>query len=413
MSSRASAAAPRLTLALSDQSFASASDSGSRTATAGTAWGYPLVAQLIALDPAPAIQPAAISTSSTATAVPTAAPTAGPTPTGVFFVNASHYQRGVVLTGPEFNAGQLPGVENASWWYPVPSELDYYGSKGLNLVRLPVLWERLQPSLFSPIGPTQLSRMDTFIAAAKSRGIQVMIVPFGSAQYRGNLIGSSQVPIAAFADLWTKLASHYTGQTNVSYDLMNEPAYNGSDIRFGGTLTWQPAAQAAVDAIRKVDKAHTIHVEGNGYAQAQDWAFWNGNPTFSVTDPMNNFRYDAHAYFDRPATGQYLNSYDADGAYPTIGVDRLQPFLSFLKTANAPGFVGEYGVPGNDPRWLTVLDNFMTAMDQNGLGGAYWDGGPWQTQAADPLSIEPSPAPATVSSSDRPQMAVLLKHPAR
>jgi len=34
--------------------------------------------------------------------------------------------------------------------------------------------------------------------------------------------------------------------------------------------------------------------------------------------------------------------------------------------------IGEYGIPDNDPRWLTVLDNFFAALDTAGMDGAYW-----------------------------------------
>jgi len=39
------------------------------------------------------------------------------------------------------------------------------------------------------------------------------------------------------------------------------------------------------------------------------------------------------------------------------------------------GFIGEYGVPDSDPRWLTVLDTFLAYLDANGVGGTYWAGG--------------------------------------
>ena len=41
---------------------------------------------------------------------------------------------------------------------------------------------------------------------------------------------------------------------------------------------------------------------------------------------------------------------------------RIQPFVEWLEAHNAKGFIGEYGVPNNDPRWLTVLDNFLAEM---------------------------------------------------
>ncbi len=88
-----------------------------------------------------------------------------------------------------------------------------------------------------------------------------------------------------------------------------------------------------------------------------------------------------------------------------IGADRLKPFVDWLKANNARGFIGEYGVPDTDARWLTVLDNFLTAMDTAGLGGTYWAGGPWWGNYQ--LGVEPR------SGQDRPQMAILTRHLSR
>src|SRR6185436_10497751 len=85
--------------------------------------------------------------------------------------------------------------------------------------------------------------------------------------------------------------------------------------------------------------------------------------------------YEAHQYFDQWSTGTYPNSYTADGAYADIGVDRLQPFIDWLKAHNATGFIGEFGVPVDDPQWLEVYDRFLSAMQAAGLSGTVWGGG--------------------------------------
>jgi endoglucanase len=112
--------------------------------------------------------------------------------------------------------------------------------------------------------------------------------------------------------------------------------------------------------------------------------------------------YEAHQYFDRDGSGKYDEAYEASGAYATIGVDRIQPFLNWLKANNVRGIVTEYGVPGNDPRWQVVLDNFLAKLDEAGVGGTYWAGGAWWGDY--PLSCEP------VGGQDAPVMAVLLRH---
>jgi hypothetical protein len=56
-----------------------------------------------------------------------------------------------------------------------------------------------------------------------------------------------------------------------------------------------------------------------------------------------------------------------------IGADRLQPFLTWLIQNRAKGFVGELGIPGNDPRWLPVLDNFLTCVARLWVVGSLFE----------------------------------------
>ncbi len=87
------------------------------------------------------------------------------------------------------------------------------------------------------------------------------------------------------------------------------------------------------------------------------------------------------------------------------GADRLKPFLDWLTLHNARGFLGEYGVPDNDPHWLVVLDNFLDTLDAAGIGGTCWATGPWWGDYA--LSVEPR------SGQDRPQMPIFVQHLSR
>ncbi len=337
--------------------------------------------------PRPSAIPSTPASPSPAPSVtPSPAPSATPTPTTTFL-------RGVDLAGAEFGSNTLPGTVDQNYTYPTASELDYYRSKGLNLIRLPFRWERLQRELYAPLDANDLGRIDTFVAAARARNMYVILDPHNYARYHGQLIGTSAVPNAAFADFWGRVAAHYQGETAIwAYGLMNEPHDTGG--------LWPAAAQAGVDGIRAYDPTHTILVPGDGWSGAAHWA--DANTDLAVNDPAANLIYEAHQYFDSDGSGTYRQAYDQDGAYPSIGADRLKPFTDWLIARNARGFIGEFGVPDNDPRWLVVLDQFLTAMDNAGLSGTYWAGGPWWGN--DPLAIEPR------SGQDRPQLPILVKH---
>ena len=64
--------------------------------------------------------------------------------------------------------------------------------------------------------------------------------------------------------------------------------------------------------------------------------------------------------------------------------------------------IGECGVPGDDPRWMTMLDGALAYLRDNNVSFTYWAAGPWW--GTYPLSIEPN---GTV---DKPQMAILEKY---
>src|ERR1700737_7914 len=72
---------------------------------------------------------------------------------------------GVNLSGAEWG-NRYPGTFGTDYTYPTASELDYYKSKGLTLIRLPFLWERMQPNLNSPLDGTQVGYMTAFLNAA-------------------------------------------------------------------------------------------------------------------------------------------------------------------------------------------------------------------------------------------------------
>ena len=97
-------------------------------------------------------------------------------------------------------------------------------------------------------------------------------------------------------------------------------------------------------------------------------------------------------------------SYDQAGGSPEMGVGDIQPFLQWLSQTGNRGFIGEFGVPDNDPRWLTVLSNFLDALQANGISGTYWN---YRTTGTWYNSIEINPL---VPGQDRAQMATLTEH---
>ena len=276
---------------------------------------------------------------------------------------------GINLSGAEFGFG-VGDVYGRHYHYPMFNEIKYYADRGVELMRLPFGWERMQPTLGGALDPTELGHMKRFLADAHALGVKVIVDLHNFGRYDGQTIGSRGVSNAQFADFWKKLASAIEGSPAVvGYGIMNEPNH------MGGAGIWKAAAQAAVDAIRSVDGTEAIYASGDWWGGAWSWQSLNGD--FILRDPANNIIYEAHQYFDRDSGGAYRGSYDQEGAYPDVGVDRLKPFVEWLKANNLKGFIGEFGVPSNDPRWLEVQKRAIEYMEANGISGTGWGGGWW------------------------------------
>ncbi len=306
------------------------------------------------------------------------------------------FQRGVSLAGAEFGPEQLPGVHGVDYFYPTVDSLDYYLARGLTLIRLPCRWERLQHVLNGELDPDELGRLDALVAGVRIRKMQLIIDIHNYARYQGGLIGTIAVPTSAFSDFWRRLAGHFRDESAIwAYGLMNEPHNTGG--------RWPAAAQAGVDGIRATDLDRPILVSGDNWSSAVSWR--EANETLYIVDRSDKIIYEAHQYFDADNAGHYLQTYDVQHAYPNIGIDRIRPFVEWLHDHRVRGFIGEYGVPGGDPRWLVALDRFLAHLDDQRIGAACWAGGAhWGDY---PLSLAP------LNGGDRPQMAILQRHLAR
>lgn len=313
---------------------------------------------------------------------------------------------GIKVCGPEFGDSKFPGVYGVDYIYPDSAEIKYFYDKGFRMIDLPFRWERVQPVLMGDLDSVEMKRMCTLIEQCNSIGIQVKLTLQNFGRYTSNnktwVIGSKQLPSAALENVWKRLADAFKGYENIyGYQIMNEP----HDMY---ELSWFKIAQDAINGIRSVNKVHAIFVSGSEYANATDWKV-NNDQLKQLVDSCDNLVYEAHCYFDRDFTGRYLNgngtphrAYEYNIVNTNAGIEIIKPFVKWLKKNNKKGFIGEYGVPDDDPRWLVVLDKFLGYISENGINGAYWAAGPWWGNYR--LSVEPR------EGKDRPQMQVLEKY---
>ena len=81
---------------------------------------------------------------------------------------------GVNLAGAEFGSN-VPGVFGTDYTYPTHTEIDYYAAKGMSVVRLPFLWERVQRSENAPLDAVELARLDDVVSYATGKGLKIEI----------------------------------------------------------------------------------------------------------------------------------------------------------------------------------------------------------------------------------------------
>lgn len=302
--------------------------------------------------------------------------------------------RGVNLSGAEYNSTSLPGRYGYQYFYPHATTVDYYQSKGMNLVRLPFLWERVQPTLYGALDQTELQRLVAFVDSTTAKGITVLIDPHNYGRYRQQVIGSTGVPHNAFGDFWWRLAMVFKDNPKVLFGLMNEP--------YGMTTeNWVGAANDAIRRIRATGATNTIAVPGNGWSGAYSWAanFYgtpNAQALLQVVDSGNNLVYEVHQYLDTDSSGTSHTCVS-----PTIGAQRLQVFTEWLRTNGKRGLLGEFAAANNDVcnQALNGMLAYMQANSDVWVGWSYWLGGAWASN--DPFSIQP------VNGVDKPQMQVL------
>lgn len=310
---------------------------------------------------------------------------------------------GVNLAGAEFGHGsKMPGEVNIDYHYPTIADLDYWKSKGLILLRVPFKWERIQHEPGGELTKAEVDVMKNLLIEAEKRGL--LIIPdlhnYGRRKFSGKdcIIGEGGLEIEHLTDFWGKLAEEIKGYKSLyGYGLMNEP----HDM--SGSTPWVKIAQACITEIRKYDTEKPIIVGGNHWSSAERWDRVSDELKY-LYDPARNLIFEAHVYFDEDGSGVYRRSYDEEKANPYIGVERLRPFVKWLKNNGFKGLVGEYGIPANDERWMICLEHMLVYMQEQGVNGTYWAAGAkWNNYI---LGVQPK----NNYKEDMPQVKILTKY---
>jgi endoglucanase len=302
--------------------------------------------------------------------------------------------RGINLSGAEY--GDRDGVLGTNYTYPSETTVRYFARRGMNIVRLPFRWERLQPVLNQPLDQDELKRLKDAVDLLRKNGLAVVLDPHNFGYYDKVQVTQSPATDVAFGDFWARLAAEFANQNGVFFGLMNEP----HDIK---APDWLDAANAAIRGIRTVGARNLVLVPGTIWSGAWTWSTdrlgggSNASVMTGIKDPLNFYAYEFHQYLDADSSGTHATCEGADQAR-----QGLVDVSNWLRQNKKRGFLGEFGAGGNDP-CLAGLTQMLDVMNQNSdvwLGWTYWAAGDWWPPD-EPLNVQPH------DGRDKPQMKVL------
>lgn len=308
------------------------------------------------------------------------------------------FPRGVNLSGGEFDPSGTAYATN--YRYPARPEnqsspqyyeIDYHIGKGEGIIRLPVLWKRIQPTVFGPLMPEtfdgswagkggtalDIFRIDDIIDRVTNHHGKILILDIHNyAREFGESISMNATTTTnlAFYDLWERLANRYANNPKVWFGIMNEPnGYQATD--------WEPYAQGCVNAIRaRTSALNRILVPGSFYTGAHSWVS-SGNAAAMVSfyDPAANFCFEVHQYFDSDSSGTKGTCSVNSGATAN---NRLKAATDWARTNGFKLFLGEFMggnplVPGQEQCSVEVpgMCQFMSTNIDVWLGWTAWGGG--------------------------------------
>ncbi len=303
------------------------------------------------------------------------------------------FKRGVNLTG----WFQTSSVQQIQFTKYMKQDLINIKSLGCDVIRLPINLHFMtngEPDY--TVEPLFFHFLDQVIDWAEELELHLILDnhTFDPAQNTEPNIVDILVPV------WTQMSEHYKQRSNlIYYEVLNEPHGISDQI-------WNSIQQQVIDAIREVDKKHTIIVGPAGWNSYNNLRFLpeyeddNLIYTFHFYDPFLfthqgaswtdpsmvplagvPFPYDANCMPDCPQEleGTWIHSNLAN--YRNQGtVDRVKYLIDiavdFQTTRDVPLFCGEFGVykPNSDNEdriyWYDIVRNYL---EEKGIAWTIWD----------------------------------------
>jgi endoglucanase len=303
---------------------------------------------------------------------------------------------GVNLAGGEFGADKIPGVLFKDYIYPSRQDMAYFKSQGMNIVRVPFLWERVQRQVNGTLDSVEIERLQTVVRWAQDMDVCILLDLHNYGTYKGRALGSADVPASAFIDVWLRLHQVFNNPDETAFGLMNEPAALPVPL-------WMQIAQQTVLALRNDGAKNLLLVPSGRWSGAHEWDKpFDGLSAASAfrnfQDPLNNYVIELHQYTDSNFSGTSANCMD-----PARLRDILAKVTTWAKQEKKRFLLGEFGV-AKSTECLATLQAMLEAMQDSSAwqGWTYWSAGPWWGNY--PLSIQPQ------NNQEAPQIPILRQY---
>jgi endoglucanase len=300
---------------------------------------------------------------------------------------------GVNLSGAEFGLEHFPGVMNKDYVYPSRKDLAYFRGQGMNVVRVPFRWERIQRQVNAPLESSEIAQLQQVVVWAQELDLCVLLDLHNFGTYYGRVLGSADLPATTFVDVWLRLHQAFDDPNATAFGLMNEPTAVP-------VPQWTKIAQQTVLELRKAGARNLLLISSGRWSGAHEWDKpfdgVTGASEFSAfRDPLNNFAIELHQYADDNYSGMGTTCIDA-----TRLRDLMAKVTMWAKQEKKRFLLGEFGVAASD-NCITDLRTLLESMQDADawLGWTYWSAGPWW--GTYPFSIQPG------EGQEAPQITVL------
>lgn len=309
---------------------------------------------------------------------------------------AADFKRGVNLAGC-FEVGQNYNADNIWMGHINDTHFSFLSSIGVDVVRIPMqLGYFVENTSTYKLQQSFFNRLDEAIALAEKYGMHIIID-----NHIWGWFDKQADPEAAFKTIWLQIAEHCKNMsTKVVYELFNEPDGNYWHEQ------WHEVQGRLIEAVRTVDKKHTIIVTPTNYKTIADMPeYFDKNIIYTshfyepfvfshqggswtrlrTIGGMLSFPYNP-ATDDIAAAAQKVRDIDASSPeiawvneYPTTGTvenvhNLLKKDLDEVARRGSRLYIGEFGTTkfsASESRcnWLRTVASYCR---QNGAAYTVW-----------------------------------------